>query len=80
MKIKLKDFSSRQEDWEDWSIEHLAKESMGFVDELTTPEGRDIKVGAEGFDAREVDPVRLRYRRGKRGHRSSLPAKGWLVN
>ena len=64
LKIELKDFSGRQEDWEDWTIEHLAKaESMGFADELTMPEGRDIKVGAEGFDAREVDPVRLRKAR-----------------
>ena len=36
---------------------------MGFAEEMTTHEGRDIKVGAEGFDASGVDPVRLRQAR-----------------
>ena len=36
---------------------------MGFAEELTTHEGRDIMVGAEGFDASGVDPVRLRQAR-----------------
>ena len=61
MKVELKDFSGRQEDWDDWKIEHLAKaKSLGFAEEVTTQEGRDITVGAEGFDASGVDPVRLR--------------------
>ena len=61
LKVELKDFSSRQEDWEDWRIEHLAKaEAFGFAQELTTHEGRDIMVGAEGLDASGVDSVRLR--------------------
>ena len=39
----------------------LAKaETLGFAEELTSHEGRDIAVGAEGFDASGVDPVRLR--------------------
>ena len=61
LKVELKDFSGRQEDWEDWRIEHLAKaEALGFAEELTTHEDRDITVGAEEFDASGVDPVRLR--------------------
>ena len=36
---------------------------MGFAEELTTHEGREITVGAEGFDASGVDPVRLRQAR-----------------
>ena len=64
LKVELKDFSGRQEDWEDWRIEHLAKaEVLGFAEELTTHEGRDITVGAEKFDASGVDPVRLRQAR-----------------
>ena len=40
---------------------YLAKaEALGFAEELTSHEGRDITVGAEGFDASGVDPVRLR--------------------
>ena len=51
LKVELKDFSGRQEDWEDWRIEHVAKsESLGFAQELTTHESRDITVGAEGSD------------------------------
>ena len=47
LKVELKDFSGRQEDWEDWRIENLAKaESLGFAEELTTHEGGDITVGA----------------------------------
>lgn len=34
-------------------------EPLGFEYELKMPECRDIMVGADGFDAREVDPVRL---------------------
>ena len=61
LKVELKNFSGRQEDWEEWRIEHLAKaEAMGFAEELTTHEGRDIMVGAEAFGACGVDPVRLR--------------------
>ena len=61
LKVELKDFSGRQEDWEDWRIEHLAKaEALRFAQELTTHEGRDIMVGAEGLDASGVDSVRLR--------------------
>ena len=64
LKVELKGFSGRQEDWEDWRIEHLAKaEALGFAEELTTHEGRDIMVGAEGFDASGIDPVRLRQAR-----------------
>ena len=36
---------------------------MGFAEELTTHEGRDITVSAEKFDASGVDPVRLRQAR-----------------
>ena len=47
LQVELKDFSGRQEDWEDWRIENLAKaEALGFAEELTTHEGRDITVGA----------------------------------
>ena len=64
MTVELKDFSGRHENWEDWRIEHLAKaEALGFAEELTTHEGRDIMVGVEGFDASGVDPVRLRQAR-----------------
>ena len=64
LKVELKGSSGRQEDWEDWRIEHLAKvEAFGFAEELTTHEGRDITVGADGFDARDIDPVRLRQAR-----------------
>ena len=63
LKAELKDFNGRYEDWEDWEdwrIEYLAKaETLGFADELTTHEDRDIMVGAEGFDASGVDPVRF---------------------
>ena len=63
-KSGLKDLRGRQEDWEDWRIEHQEKaKAMGFVDELTTHEGHDIMVGAEGFDASGVDLVRLRQAR-----------------
>ena len=64
LKVKLKDSSGRQEDWENWRIEHLAKaETLEFAEELTTHEGRDITVGTEEFDASGVDPVRLRQAR-----------------
>ena len=64
LKVGLKDLSGRQEDWEDWRIEHQEKaKAMGFVDELTTHEGHDIMVGAEEFDASGVDLVRLRQAR-----------------
>ena len=64
LKVELKHFSGRQEDWEDWRIEHLAKaEALGFAEELGTHEGRDIMVGAEGFDLSGVDPMRLRQKR-----------------
>ena len=33
---------------------------MEFAEELATHEGRDIVVGAEGFDVSGVDPMRLR--------------------
>ena len=60
LKVELEDFSGRQEDSEDWRIEHLAKaEALGFAEELTTHEGRHIMVSAEGFDTSGVDPVRL---------------------
>ena len=36
---------------------------MGFAEELTTHEGRDITVGAEGFDASGVNLLRLRQAR-----------------
>ena len=39
---------------------------MGFAEELTTHEGRDVMVGAEGFDAGGVDPMRLRQARQAR--------------
>ena len=59
LKVELKDFSVRQEDWEDWIIEHLAKAgAFEFAEELTTHEGRDITVDTERFDASGVDPVR----------------------
>ena len=33
LKVELKNFSGRQEDWEDWRIEHLAKaEALRFED------------------------------------------------
>ena len=64
LKVEQKDFSGRQEDWEGWRIVHLAKaEALGFAEELTTHERRDIMVGAEEFDASGVDPVRLRQAR-----------------
>ena len=64
LKVGLKDLSGRQEGWEDWRVERQEKaKSMGFVDELTTHEGHDIMVGAEGFDASGVDLVRLRQGR-----------------
>ena len=64
LKVGLEDLSGRQEGWEDWRIEHQEKaNAMGFVDELTTHEGHDIMVGAEGFDASGVDLVRLRQAR-----------------
>ena len=64
MKVKLKDFSGKQEDWEDWRIEHLAKaEELRFAEDLTTHEGRDIMVVAEGFDVSGVDSMRLRQAR-----------------
>ena len=64
LKVELKDFSGIQEDWEEWRIEHLAKaEALGFAEELTTHEDRDIMVGANEFDASGVDPVRLRQAR-----------------
>ena len=67
MEVELKDFSGRQEGWEDWKIEHVAKaEALGFAEELTTLEGRDITVDAEGFDASGFDPVRLRQARETR--------------
>ena len=60
-KIELKDFRTRQEDWEDLIIEHLAKaEALGFTEEPTKHKGRDTTVGAEGFDASGVDPLKLR--------------------
>ena len=60
LKVELKDFNGRREDWEDWRINHLAKaEALGFAEELTAHEGRDITVGAEGFDPSGVDPVRF---------------------
>ena len=64
MEVELKDFSGRQEDSEDWRIEHLAKaKALGLAEEMTTLEGRDITVGAEGFDASGFNPVRLRQAR-----------------
>ena len=47
LKVELKGFSGRQEDWENWRIENRAKaEASEFAEELTTHEGRDIKVDA----------------------------------
>ena len=37
LKVDLKDFSGRQEDWGDWRIELVAKaEALGFAEELIT--------------------------------------------
>ena len=64
LKVGLKDLSGRQEGWQNWRIEHEERaKAMGFVDELTTHEGHDIMIGAEGFDASGVDLVRLRQAR-----------------
>lgn len=38
----------------------MKAEALGFADALNTDEAHDIMVGAEGFDASDVDPVRLR--------------------
>ena len=64
LKVELEDFSGRQKNQEDWRTEHLAKaDALGFAEELPTHEGRNIMVGAEGFDASGVEPVRFRQAR-----------------
>ena len=45
----------------------MKAEALGFAQELTTHEGRDIMVGGEGLDASGVDPVNY-ARRGRLGH------------
>ena len=40
LKVELKDFSGRQEDWKDWRIEHLAKAETRTV--ISRSEQRDL--------------------------------------
>lgn len=61
MKVEFKDFNGKQEDWEDWRIEHLAKaEALGFIYSLNMDEGlgHDIIICAGRLSASNDHPVR----------------------
>ena len=61
MRIDFEKFSGEPEDWNAWSKVYMAQISaLGCEDVLTTPAVQDVKVGADNFDGRQVNPETLR--------------------
>ena len=61
MRIDFEKFSGEPEDWNAWPKVYMAQISaLGCEDVLTTPAVQDVKVGADNFDGRQVNPETLR--------------------
>ena len=59
MKVELRAFSGEEADWEEWHKFFTSKARvLGFAGELVATD--EIKVGAEDFNSRGIDPLRTK--------------------